>query len=60
MITAREIHKSTSRSTFGGGEKEVSGYSNFLRWSEGKMSRGEEEVLDKIWYSPISPPAQTC
>ena len=24
------------------------------------MSRGEEEVLVKIWYSPISPPAQTC
>ena len=49
MITAREIYESTSRDTFGGGEKESSGYSNLLRYFEGKMSRGEEEVLVKIW-----------
>ena len=60
LFSDREIHKSTSRNTFRGGEKETSEYLDFLRSSEGKMSRGEEEVLDKIWYSPISPPAQTC
>jgi len=48
MITDREIYQSASRDTFGRGEKESSGYSNLLRCSEGKMSRGEEEVLDKI------------
>jgi len=48
MITAREIHVSTARNTFRGREKEVSRYSNFLRYFEGKMSRGEEEVLVKI------------
>ena len=49
LFSDREIYQSTSRDTFGGGEKESSGYSKVLRWSEGKMSRGEEEVLDKIW-----------
>jgi len=48
MITAREIHVSTARNTFRGREKEVSRYSNFLRYVEGNMSRGEEEVLVKI------------
>ena len=48
LFSDREIHKSTSRDTFGGGEKEASGYLDFLSSSEGKMSRGEEEVLDKI------------
>lgn len=49
MITAREIYVSTSQNTFGGGKKETSEYPKILRWSEGKMSGGEEEILVKIW-----------
>ena len=48
LFSDREIHKSTLQNTFGGGEKEASRYSRFLSSSEGKMSRGEEEVLVKI------------
>lgn len=48
LFSDREIHVSTARNTFRGREKEVSRYSNFLRYFEGKMSRGEEEVLVKI------------
>ena len=49
LFSDREIYQSASWDTFGGGEKEVSRYSNFLRYVEGNMSRGEEEVLVKIW-----------
>lgn len=48
LFSDREIYQSTSRNTFGGGKKETSGYPDFLRSSEGKMSRGEEEILVTI------------
>lgn len=49
LFSDREIYQSASWDTFGGGEKEISGYLDFLRSSEGEMSRGEEEVLVKTW-----------
>ena len=49
LFSDREIYQSSSWDTFGGGKKETSGYLDFLRSSEGEMSRGEEEVLVKTW-----------
>ena len=48
LFSDREIYQSTSRDTFRGREKEASRYSKLLRSSEGKMSRGEEEILVTI------------